>query len=152
MDQIKKRLEIIKIAIFISDDETIKLQLLKLEYFPENQKLEQIIELLKKKNYGQAQTLIKSYLNEDDELDNELVDVNNEDEQNNSIIEEFELLKPSIQRDRGHLSKNSENSPKKIKKIASTYSVGYDEFELTSEEIEQIPAKKIIKHTTKIQD
>ncbi|MDD5405736.1 MAG: hypothetical protein PHE73_02200 [Sulfurovaceae bacterium] len=61
MNQIKKRLEIIKLAIFMTDAETIKLQLLKLEPFEEDEALNEIISFLRQKNYAQAQALIDLY-------------------------------------------------------------------------------------------
>ena len=63
VNQIKKRLEIIKIAISMTDSETIRLQLLKLEPFEIDPKLDEIIDLLKMKNYAQAQYLITDYIN-----------------------------------------------------------------------------------------
>ncbi len=65
MNQIKKRLEIIKLAIFMTDAETIKLQLLKLEPFEDDKKINEIISLLRQKQYGQAQALIDLYNEED---------------------------------------------------------------------------------------
>ena len=61
MNQIEKRLEIIKLAIFMTDPETIKLQLLKLEPFEDNKALNEIISFLRQKNYAQAQALIDLY-------------------------------------------------------------------------------------------
>ncbi|MDD3774991.1 MAG: hypothetical protein PHV08_03405, partial [Sulfurovaceae bacterium] len=61
MNQIKKRLEIIKLAIFMTDAETIKLQLLKLEPFEDDEPIKEIISLLRQKQYGQAQALIDLY-------------------------------------------------------------------------------------------
>jgi len=61
MNQIQKRLEIIKIAISMTDEETVKLQLLKLEYFENDKELSEIIVLLKQKYYAKAQSLIIQY-------------------------------------------------------------------------------------------
>lgn len=61
MNQIKKRLEIIKLAIFMTDADTIKLQLLKLEPFEDDEPIKEIISLLRQKQYGQAQALIDLY-------------------------------------------------------------------------------------------
>lgn len=65
MNQIKKRLEIIKLAIFMTDAETIKLQLLKLEPFENDEPINEIISLLRQKQYGQAQALIDLYNEEE---------------------------------------------------------------------------------------
>lgn len=65
MNQIKKRLEIIKLAIFMTDAETIKLQLLKLEPFENDEPINKIINLLRQKQYGQAQALIDLYNDEE---------------------------------------------------------------------------------------
>ncbi|MBN2721710.1 MAG: sel1 repeat family protein [Campylobacterales bacterium] len=65
MNQIKKRLEIIKLAIFMTDAETIKLQLLKLEPFEDDEQINEIISLLRQKQYGQAQALIDLYNEEE---------------------------------------------------------------------------------------
>lgn len=147
MDQIKKRLEIIKIAIFMSDDETIRLQLLKLEYFQENEQLDKILHLLKRKNYGQAQVLISEYLNDQADLNNKNIQEDkaiDDPENKKSIIEEFGLLK-SNKFQGAHLSPvtNQQSSkPSKTKENHTSYTSKYKDFELSLEEIEKIPAKK----------
>jgi hypothetical protein len=62
MNQTKKRLSIINLAISITDIETIQLQILKLGLLNGDQKLKEIIEILNAKNYAQAQRLITVYL------------------------------------------------------------------------------------------
>lgn len=146
MDQIKRRLEIIKIAIFMSDDETIRLQLLKLEYFQENEQLDKIIDLLKHKNYGQAQVLISEYLNDQADSNKENkkeYDTQRKKDDKKSIIEEFGLLKSNDAIGKYAPDSSTQNSKeKKRKESAVSYVTNYKEFELSSEEIEKIPTKK----------
>ncbi|MBN2768081.1 MAG: SEL1-like repeat protein [Campylobacterales bacterium] len=105
MNQIKKRLEIIKIAISMTDSETIRLQLLKLEPFEIDPKLDEIIDLLKIKNYAQAQYLISEYINPtkiiEEESENkkedsrEITREKTYTQKKHSIIEEFQIIMPS---------------------------------------------------------
>lgn len=146
MDQIKKRLEIIKIAIFISDNETIRLQLLKLEYFQENEQLNKIMDLLKHKSYGQAQVLISEYLNNqpDSNKENKKEDntQKNEDDKK-SIIEEFGLLKPNDSIGKYTPDSSGQNTKEnKRKESTVSYVTNYKDFKLSSDEIEKIPTKK----------
>lgn len=62
MNQTKKRLKIIKLAISITDMETLQLQVLKLNLLKTDQKVQSILSLLREQNYVQAQRLITSYL------------------------------------------------------------------------------------------
>lgn len=101
MNQIKKRLEIIKIAISMTDSETIRLQLLKLEPFEIDPKLDEIIDLLKMKNYAQAQYLITEYINptkiieEESEKQKTKPQEKIQKEKRYSILEEFQILMPT---------------------------------------------------------
>lgn len=151
MDQIKKRLEIIKIAIFMSDDETIRLQLLKLEYFEENEQLDKIIYLLKRKNYGQAQVLISEYLssprtpNKQDVKENEdtskQTKISNNDSK--SIVDDFGMLKSSsLSNKHGLQSTNQNIKQDKAKDTITSYLGGSKNFELSLDEIEKIPSRK----------
>lgn len=151
MDQIKKRLEIIKIAIFMSDDETIRLQLLKLEYFEENEQLDKIIDLLKRKNYGQAQVLISEYLNnprtpnKQDVRENEdtskQANISNNDSK--SIVDDFGMLKSSsLSNKHGLQSTNQNIKQDKTKDTITSYVGGSKNFELSLDEIEKIPSRK----------
>lgn len=94
MNQIKKRLEIIKIAISMTDTETIRLQMLKLEPFEMDDELKEILALLQSKNYAQAQALITTYIAPKQTA----TQTNEKKEQplvvEKSIIDEFELLMP----------------------------------------------------------
>ena len=62
MNQTKKRLSIIKIAISITDIETIQLQILKLGLLRTDEKIQEIIQMLQAENYAQAQGLITTYI------------------------------------------------------------------------------------------
>ena len=62
MNQTQKRLNIIKLAISITDIETIQLQILKLTPMKTDQKVQEILSLLQEGNYAQAQGLITKYI------------------------------------------------------------------------------------------
>lgn len=62
MNQTKKRLSIIKIAISITDIETIQLQVLKLGLLKTDEKIQDIISMLQAENYAQAQGMITIYI------------------------------------------------------------------------------------------
>ncbi len=101
MNQIKKRLGIIKLAISMTDSETIRLQLLKLEPFEIDPKLDEIIDLLKMKNYAQAQYLITEYIDptkiveEEPEEQKVQLQGKTQKEKRYSILEEFQILMPT---------------------------------------------------------
>ena len=156
MNQIKKRLEIIKIAIFMSDDETIRLQLLKLEYFQENEQLDKIVDLLKHKSYGQAQVLITEYLDDsktantkDIEEENDDFSISESNSESKSIVDEFGMLKSSsLSSKHGLQSTNLNIQQGKTKDNITSYVAGCKDYELSSDEIEKIPSKKQIPHNT----
>jgi len=62
MNQTKKRLAIIKLAISMTDTETIQLQILKLDLLKTDDRMKEIITMLNEHNYVQAQRLISSYI------------------------------------------------------------------------------------------
>ncbi|MBA1420915.1 MAG: sel1 repeat family protein [Epsilonproteobacteria bacterium] len=62
MNQTQKRLNIIKLAISITDLETIQLQILKLTPMKSDSKIQEILTLLQSESYGQAQALITDYI------------------------------------------------------------------------------------------
>jgi len=62
MNQTKKRLSIIKLAISITDIDTIHLQTLKLTPIKTDVKINEILTLLQAGNYAQAQGLITTYI------------------------------------------------------------------------------------------
>lgn len=62
MNQTKKRLKIIELAISITDIETIQLQILKLIPLKTDEKIQEIIAGLQAENYAQTQALITTYI------------------------------------------------------------------------------------------
>jgi len=62
MNQTKKRLNIIKLAISITDIETIQLQILKLTPIKTDTNIQEILTLLQAGTYAQAQALISHYI------------------------------------------------------------------------------------------
>jgi len=67
MNQTQKRLSIIKLAISITDIETIQLQVLKLTPLKTDAKVQEILVLLQEGNYAQAQALITTYIDSEPE-------------------------------------------------------------------------------------
>ena len=95
MNQTKKRLKIIKLAIAITDIETIHLQILKLGLLKTDQKIKEIITALQSQNYAQAQVLIDTYI--ETPIDEIIQRTPREEEQilrkkEYDIIEEFDLF------------------------------------------------------------
>ncbi len=95
MNQTKKRLKIIKLAIAITDIETIHLQILKLGLLKTDQKIKEIITALQSQNYAQAQALIDTYI--ETPIDEIIQRTPQEKEQilrktEYDIIEEFDLF------------------------------------------------------------
>jgi len=62
MNQTQKRLSIINLAISITDMETIQLQVLQLGPLRTDEKIQEILTMLKAENYAQAQGLITTYI------------------------------------------------------------------------------------------
>ena len=62
MNQTKKRLSIINLAISMTDIETMQLQILKLGMLKTDDKIQEIINTLYDENYAQAQALINTYI------------------------------------------------------------------------------------------
>ena len=62
MNQTKKRLSIINLAISITDIETIQLQILKLRLLKTDDKIQEILSTLQDESYAQAQALITTYI------------------------------------------------------------------------------------------
>lgn len=63
MNQTKKRLSIIELAISITDIEAIKLQILRLQPLRGDKDIHEILSLLEEENYVRAQKLIEIYVN-----------------------------------------------------------------------------------------
>ena len=88
MNQTKKRLQIINIAISITDIETIQLQMLKLASLRSDAKLKEILAGLQAQNYAQTQALITKYIETPTE---EIVQRTSQQEEQ-EIIEQFDLF------------------------------------------------------------
>jgi len=95
MNQTQKRLSIIKLAISITDIETIQLQLLKLAPIKTDTKIQEILSLLQAGNYAQAQGFITDYI---DSAPEEILQRTSQDEtqfvtdEDQAIIDEFNLF------------------------------------------------------------
>ncbi len=94
MNQTKKRLQIIKLAISITDIETIQLQILKLTPLKTDKKIQEIIKGLQSENYAQTQALITTYIETPME---EILQRSSQEEEERkkeeqSIIDEFDLF------------------------------------------------------------
>jgi len=87
MNQTKKRLQIINIAISITDIETIQLQMLKLASLKTDTKLKEILAGLQAQNYAQTQTLITQYIETPLE---EIIQRTSQNDQ--EVIEAFDLF------------------------------------------------------------
>ncbi len=93
MNQTKKRLSIINLAISITDIETIQLQILKLGLLKSDQKIQNILAMLQAENYAQAQGLITEYIETPLEEIHQRSSLQNELSQTDKdIIEEFDLF------------------------------------------------------------
>ncbi|SFZ98332.1 hypothetical protein MNB_SV-5-696 [hydrothermal vent metagenome] len=103
MNQTKKRLSIINLAISISDTETIQLQILKLSLLQTDKNIQEILLMLKNKNYAQAQGLISKYIETPNKeilqrtFQEEQKRKNREEE---SIIDEFDLFETNSRKDK----------------------------------------------------
>ncbi len=95
MNQTKKRLSIINLAISITDIETIQLQILQLGPLRTDEKIQEILTTLKAENYAQAQGLITTYI---ETPMNEILQRTIQEEQekikiqDNNTIDEFNLF------------------------------------------------------------
>ena len=95
MNQTKKRLKIIKLAISITDIETIQLQILKLSALKTDAKIQEIIAGLQAENYAQTQALITTYIEMPME---EILQRTSQEarqtikDKERAVIEEFDLL------------------------------------------------------------
>ncbi len=98
MNQTKKRLSIINLAISIADIETIQLQILKLSPLKSDRKIQEILRGLQAEEYAKTQALITAYIEAPTE---EIVqrssqeEIVTRDENEKAIIEEFDLFEIS---------------------------------------------------------
>jgi hypothetical protein len=133
MNQTKKRLSIINLAISITDIETIQLQILQLGPLRTDEKIQEIITALKSENYIQAQGLITTYI---ETPSNEILQrtVQKEQEkrtvQDNNTIDEFNLFNTD--------EENEEKSEIKI--------LDFDDMLAFSEDVVEEKPKKIQKN------
>ena len=95
MNQTKKRLSIINLAISIADTETIQLQVLKLSLLKTDTKIQEIISGLQAEEYAKTQALITEYIEAPTE---EILQRSSQkempfpNESDQAIIEEFDLF------------------------------------------------------------
>jgi len=95
MNQTKKRLSIINLAISITDIETIQLQVLKLGLLKTDEKIQEILSMLQNENYAQAQALITTYI---DTPTKEILqrtfqkEKEKRQKKENTVIDEFDLF------------------------------------------------------------
>ena len=95
MNQTKKRLSIINLAISITDIETIQLQVLKLGLLKTDENIQEILSMLQNENYAQAQALITTYI---DTPRKEVLqrtfqkEKEKRQEKENAVIDEFDLF------------------------------------------------------------
>ena len=95
MNQTKKRLNIIKLAISITDIETIQLQILKLSPIKTDTNIQEILTVLQAGNYAQAQALISNYIDTAPDEIQQRTSQNKEEvmsDEDQAIIDEFQLF------------------------------------------------------------
>jgi len=101
MNQTKKRLTIINLAISMTDIETIQLQVLKLALLKSDTKIGEIVSALNANNYAQAQGLITEYIEAPNETVHQRTTQNDipdqektltSEEEDKATIEEFDLF------------------------------------------------------------
>jgi len=95
MNQTKKRLNIIKLAISITDIETIQLQILKLSPIRTDTSIQEILTVLQAGNYAQAQALISNYIDTAPDEIQQRISQNKEEvvsDEDQAIIDEFKLF------------------------------------------------------------
>ncbi len=95
MNQTKKRLNIINLAISITDIETIQIQISRLSILKSDEKLQEILTQLEAKNYARSQKLITTYIetptnNMKQKIEDKIEEIQNKKDQ--EIIEEFGLF------------------------------------------------------------
>ncbi len=108
MNQTQKRLNIIKLAISIGDNETIQLQLLKLAPLKTDEKIQEIIRGLQAENYAKTQALITEYIETAPE---EVLQRTYQKEatpaEEEAIIEEFDLFRIPSQEEQENPTENN---------------------------------------------
>ncbi len=114
LGQIGKRLQIIKIAISLTDDETIQLQRSKLRLYKNNSLLNNILSVIDDENYAQASNLIDRFINgsqnEDDLVESAIpekvtthrVKITTRTKEEEELIKKFGLLETGSSPSVGH--------------------------------------------------
>ena len=105
MNQTKKRLSIIELAISITDIETIKLQMTQLDPLRINDRIDEILSHLEKEDYAHAQNLISIYTEEVHdtvtqrvhEVD-EILEEETKEEESKSLIDTYDFLSESSEK------------------------------------------------------
>lgn len=93
MNQTQKRLQIIKLAISITDIETIQLQVAKLRLLEGDKQIEEIVNKLDTKNYAQAQNLITDYIDTPiQKIHQRITPENNYSKTEQELIEKFDFI------------------------------------------------------------
>jgi len=132
MNQTQKRLNIIKLAISITDLETIQLQILKLTPMKSDSKIQEILTLLQAESYAQAQALITNYIETPPEEIHQRIaktpttpEISEEDQ---AIIDEFQLFVTPKEKDTDEILKIDINdyAAKEPKITKNKDSVDYD--------------------------
>ena len=119
MNQTQKRLQIINIAISITDIDTIQLQMLKLNQIKTDEKLQDILSTLDNRNYAKAQTLIQEYIQQP--MSDDIVQRVDE-----SMIDDLELYQelqedePSIEIDLADMLKIQQEQTSKVQNTSKT--------------------------------
>jgi len=96
MNQTKKRLSIINLAISMTDIETIQLQILKLGLLKSDEAIQEIIAALQSENYARAQGLITAYIESDHE---EVLQRTSQKEKEKAVVDAFDLFEDESQSD-----------------------------------------------------
>jgi len=120
MNQTQKRLQIINIAISITDIDTIQLQMLKLNQIKTDEELQDILSTLESRNYAKAQVLIQDYLSKP--ISDDIIQRIDESMLNDEELESLELYQepkeeePSIEIDLDDMLKIQQNKHTPLEK------------------------------------
>ncbi len=134
MNQIKKRLTIIKLAISMTDMETIQLQMLKLTPIKTDVAIQKILSLLQAGNYAQAQVLIAEYI---DFAPQEVVQRSDQLSPSNSLFSDIE-------------KEVEQHTQKETSILSSEEQAIIDEFQLIIDSNHQNNPVDVVKYDTEI--
>jgi len=145
MNQTQKRLQIINIAISITDIETIQLQMLKLSSLRSDTKLKEILDGLQAQNYAQTQALITKYIETPTE---EIVQRTSQNDQ--EVIEEFDLFLTTPEEESTELFDFNSQSKQTPQKSVKKQDIDFDNLlNLTVDDVMPDNIKLDISHTSK---